>query len=438
MLRRSIFALMLAIPLAAQTTLVKTNRILDVAAGRYLNNQGVLIQNGYIQQLGQYESVRAAAPRDATLLDLGSLTILPGLIDCHTHLLMGAPEKMNGADALILTIAKMSPMKRALLGAKMAKEDVDSGFTIVRNLGHSGIDGDIALRDAINSRWFSGPRILASGRKIVPEGGQAIPVQAGVLESILKEDFLTASNADEGRRDVLENLRVGVDIIKVVVDEGARILNLDTMKAIVEAAHRAGARVAAHATSEIGIQVAIDAGVDSIEHADVATVEQFQAMQKKSIYFVPTLWPKEMVTSWPNLVAVDAPARLLSINADEYFKQYIADQKSKMDRARKAGVKIVFGSDEWFDRPNKTRGEATLQLLAAMTQFGMTPTEAIRAATIDAASLLAVDKVAGSIEAKKFGDLVGIDGDPLQNADDLRRVKFVMKGGRVLRDERQR
>src|SRR5579864_5335890 len=185
MLLRAIAVATLAISAAGQTILVKTARILDVTSGSYASNQGILIQNGFIQQVGAYETVRAAAARDATQLDLGNLTVLPGLIDCHSHLLMGAPEKMNGADALILTITKMSPMKRVLLGAKMAKEDLDSGFIIVRNLGHSGIDGDAALRDAINSHWLPGPRILASGRKIVPEGGQAIPVQAGVLEPIL-------------------------------------------------------------------------------------------------------------------------------------------------------------------------------------------------------------------------------------------------------------
>ncbi|MCU1233802.1 MAG: amidohydrolase, partial [Candidatus Solibacter sp.] len=168
-----------------QTTLVRTTRLLDVKAGRYLTDQGILISDGIIRQVGPFESLRAGAG-NAERLDLPGPTIIPGLIDCHTHLLIAAPEKMNGADALILTIAKLSPSKRALLGAQLARETLESGFTIVRNVGYSGIDGDVALRDAIDNRWVPGPRIQAAGRKIAPQGGQAIPVQNAVLDSILK------------------------------------------------------------------------------------------------------------------------------------------------------------------------------------------------------------------------------------------------------------
>jgi imidazolonepropionase-like amidohydrolase len=437
MLLRLVVVLAGAIPALAQITLVKAARVLDVTAGRYLQNQGIAIESGYIKQVGAFDAVRAANP-DASLLDLGNLTIIPGLIDCHTHLLMAAPEHMNGADALILSITKMSPTKRVLLGAQMAKEDLDSGFVIVRNVGHSGIDGDVSLRDAINNRWIPGPRILASARKIVPRGGQAIPVAEAHLESILKEDFLTASNPDEGRRAVLDNLRVGADWMKVVADEGARILNLETMKAMVEEAHRVSVKVAAHATSPIGIQVSIDAGVDSIEHADAADEKQLQAMRAKGIFLVPTLWPKELAVHWPGLAAVDAPARLKKMDGEAYLKQMMADQQAKMKLVRASHVRIAFGSDEWYDRDNMSRGQATIKLLAAMEQFGMSPLEAIRGATIDAADLLGVKAFAGSIEAKKFGDLVGIDGDPLQHLADIEKVRFVMKGGRVVRDPSQR
>ncbi len=419
----------------SQSTLVKTTRLLDVENGRYLIDQGILIENGYIKQIGPYESVRAAVAGVATI-DLSGTTVVPGLIDCHTHMLDAMPEAMNGADALILTIAKTSPVKRAFLGARMAKQYLDSGFTIVRNVGHSGIDGDAVLRDVINSGWIPGPRILASARKIAPLGGQALPVQDAVLDAILRQDFLTASNPDEGRRAVLDNLRVNVDILKVVVDEGARTINLDTMKAIVEEAHKVGIKVAAHATSEMAIQEAIDSGVDSVEHGDSGTEQQFRAMRDKGIYLVPTLWPRELTQTWPDLVGVDIPERLKHMDREMYLKQNEADQQSKMQRARQAGVKIAFGSDEWVERRGRTRGEAVLLLLAAYQHFGMSPVEALRAATIQAANLLGVGQFAGSIQVKKFGDLVAVDGDPLQNLSDITRVGFVMKGGRVVRDDR--
>jgi imidazolonepropionase-like amidohydrolase len=436
MCRWSTFFLFAALGFS-QTTLVKTTKLLDVKSGRYLTDQGVLIRDGIICQVGPFDAVRSAAPGNAAALDLSGLTILPGLIDCHTHLLIAAPEKMNGADALILTIAKLSPMNRALLGAQLAREDLEAGFTIVRNVGHSGIDGDAALRDAIDNRWVPGPRILASARKIAPEGGQAIPVQSGVLDSILKEEFLTASNPDEGRRAVLANLRVAANWIKAVADEGPRTINLETMKAIVEEAHRGGVRVAVHASSHIGIQIAVDAGVDTIEHADFATEPQFQAMKTKGIFLVPTLWPLELTPHWPDLVAVDAPARLKTINGEVYLKRYAEVQRAKMDLARKTGVKIAFGSDEWFERDGKTRGQATLQVLSALTEFGMSPAEALRSATIDAAEMLHLQNSSGSIEAEKFGDLVGVEGDPLQRLGDIQNVRFVMKGGRVVKDSRK-
>lgn len=437
MLRIPLVLIALVLPAIAQTTLVKAARVLEVSGGRYLQNQGIVIEGGVIKQIASYEAARAAAP-NALLIDLGNLTVIPGLIDCHAHLLIAVPEKMNGADGLILTIAKMTPAKRALLGAHMAKEDLESGFTIVRNVGHSGIDGDAALRDAVDNRWVPGPRIIASGRKIVPHGGQAVLVQEGVLDSILKEEYLTTSNPDEGRRAVLDDLRVGANLIKVVADDGRRTLNLETMKAIVEEAHKANVKVAAHATSQIGIQVSIDAGVDSIEHGDSAVERQFQAMHAKGIFLVPTLSTKELTPHWPVLTAVDASPRLKNIDGEAYLNQYVLAERAKMDGARKAGVRIAFGSDEWFERAGTSRGQATLRLLAAMEQFGMSPAEALRAATIDGADLLGIKDYAGSIEPKKFADIVGIEGDPLQRLGDIVKVKFVMKGGHIVRDETHR
>jgi imidazolonepropionase-like amidohydrolase len=287
----------------------------------------------------------------------------------------------------------------------------------------------------INSGWIPGPRILASGRKIVPQGGQALPLQDAVLDAILRQEFLTASNPDEGRRAVLDNLRVNVDVIKVVVDEGARTIDLNTMKAIVAEAHKVGVKVAAHATSEMAIQEAIDSGVDSVEHGDSGTEQQFRAMRDRGIYLVPTLWPRELTQSWPDLVGVDIPERLKHMDREKYLQQNEADQKAKMERARKAGVKIAFGSDEWVERQGRTRGEAVLLLLGSSQRFGMSPSDALRAASIDAANLLGVGELAGSIQAKKFGDLVAVDGDPLENLSDVAKIRFVMKGGRVVRDD---
>jgi imidazolonepropionase-like amidohydrolase len=423
-------------PAAARVTLIRAGRVLDVKAGRYLADQGILVEGGRIKQLGAFAAVRAAAPGDVVLIDLGKATVLPGLIDCHAHLLAAMDPSINGADELILTIAKYSPAKRVLLGAAMAREDLAAGFTAARVVGHSGIDGDVVLRDGIRNDWVPGPRLVASARKITPAGGQAIPVQSAVLPAILDQEYFAASSPEEGRRAVLENLRAGADFIKVVVDEWPRVLDDDTLKAIVAEAHRAARRVAAHATTRLGIQVAIDAGVDSIEHADEATEQQFQAMRGKGIVLVPTLWPRDLLVVTltttnppPGALHVD-PGALASIK-----DAIVAGGRAKLELARKVGVKIAFGSDMWFGYPDKTRGEATRLLLEALQGFGMPPAEALRAATSEAAELLNVGHLTGSLEAGRYADLIALDGDPLVDLRDLEKISFVMKGGVVVRDD---
>ena len=413
---------------APKATLVKAGRLLDVRAGAYRTNQGIWIDGGRIRQVGAFDEVRAAAPKDIAVIDLGRAAVLPGLIDVHTHLLDAMDPGNAAADSLILTLTKESPTKRALLGAAMAREILDGGFTTVRNVGHSGIDGDVSLRDAIRNGWVPGPRIVAAARKIAPYGGQALPVQSSVIQTLIDLDFLTASHPAEGRRAVLENLRAGADVIKVVADDGGRVIDEETMKAIADEAHRANLRVAVHAMTKLGIQSAIAAGVDSIEHGDEATDEQFAAMARKGIVLVPTVWPKELLP---------VPRTMASLpNIDAQVNAYVAGERTKLDRARKAGVKIAFGSDCWFGFSGKTRGQMTRLVLESLqTSFGMTAADVLRSATVSAAELLNIPGVTGAVEATAYGDLIAVDGDPLANAGDLEKITFVMKGGAVIRDD---
>jgi imidazolonepropionase-like amidohydrolase len=412
-------------PAEPAPTLVRAGRLLDVRAGVYRADQGIWIEGGRIRQVGDFAAVAAAASKDITVIDLSRLTIMPGLIDCHTHLLAAMDPGDGPPDSLILTLAKETPAKRALLGAAMAREMLDAGFTTVRNVGHSGVDGDVALRDAIRSHWIAGPRIVAAARKIAPYGGQALPVQSAVAATFIDQDFLTASSPEEGRRAVLENLRVGADVIKVVVDDWPRIIGDDTLKAIVEEAHRVSVRVAAHATTRVGVQSAIAAGVDSIEHGDEATDAQFQAMRDKHIVLVPTVWPKELLP---------VPRAMTARPDIEAIKDgWVAGERSKLDRARKAGVAIAFGSDNWFGYSDKTRGRATVMVLDAMRRLGMPSIDVMRAATLNAAGLIHMPHVTGLVEADTFADLIGVAGDPLADTRALENVQFVMKDGAIIR-----
>jgi imidazolonepropionase-like amidohydrolase len=424
--------LTLAVAAAAQqpspaAALVRAGRLLDVRAGAYRANQGLWIEGGRIRQVGAFDQVRAAAPKDITVVDLSRAAVLPGLIDVHAHLLDAMDPGNAAPDNLILTLSKDSPTKRALLGAAMAREILEGGFTTVRNVGHSGVDGDISLRDAIGNGWLPGPRIVAAARKIAPYGGQALPVQSGVVQSLIDVDFLTASNPAEGRRAVLENVRLGADVIKVVADDDSRVIDEETMKAIADEAHRAGKRVAVHATTKLGIQSAIAAGVDSIEHGDEGTDQQFQAMRAKGIVLDPTMWPREMLP---------IPRSMANLpNLESIVAGFVNGQRAKLDRARQAGVKIAFGSDMWFGYRQRTRGQATRLVLESLqTSFGMTAADVLRSATVNAAELLDMPGITGAFDEKAFGDLIAVDGDPLANVADLEKIVLVMKGGAVIRD----
>ncbi len=426
--------LVVVVPVRSQSTarssLIRVGRLLDVRAGTYRVDQGIVVEGDRIRQVGAFDAIKAGTPKDATLLDLGRLTVLPGLIDCHAHLLDGMDPENGPGNNLVLTIVTEPPTKRALRGAAMAREVLDGGFTTVRNVGHSGVDGDVSLRDAIRSGWIPGPRIVATARKIAPHGGQALRVQTGLATAILDQEFLTASNPDEGRRAVLENLRIGADVIKVVADDWPRVIGEDTLKAIVDEAHRVSVRVAVHATTKLGIQTAIAAGVDSIEHGDEASDDQLKAMQSKGIVLVPTMWPREML---PVPRALRARPDLEAL-----IDKFVAGERSKLDRARNAGVKIAFGSDMWFGFPDKTRGQATRLLLEALQPFGMSSIDALRTATVNAAELINVSDSVGTLESGKYADVIAVDGDPLADLKELEKVVFVMKGGIVIRNEASR
>ena len=417
-----------------KTTLIKAGRVLDMKAGIYLPNQGVLVAGDRIKDVGSFDSVKARAPQDAVIIDLSQATLLPGLIDTHSHLLCSMEGRWFPAgEAIVMTITRIGPAKRALIGAANARDMLEAGFTAVRNVGHSGVNGDAALRDAIDEGLIPGPRIQAACRKLTPIGGQAVELRSGNAAAIIAEEFLTIGSVEEARRAVRQALADGADVIKVVVDDNNRILNSDEMRAIVEEAHRVKIKVAAHATTQAGVQAAIDGGVDSIEHAEEATEDQFKAMRDKGIFLDPTLSTAQALRDIYLKSLYFSPEETTKFEKD--IKAFIDLSKAKLRRALKAGVKIAAGSDMWMRYPDKKRGEATTVMFEAMVDAGLSQIETIRAATINAAELLGWQDRAGSVEAGKFADLIAVAGDPLKDITELKRVRFVMKGGEVVKNE---
>jgi imidazolonepropionase-like amidohydrolase len=418
---------------APKATLIRAGRLLDVKAGTYREGYGILIEGERIKEVAPFAELRARAPKEVALIDLSAATLLPGLIDAHAHLLAAMKPQWRTDEAILLT-TQMSPASRAYLGARLAREDLEGGVTSVRNVGHSGIDGDAALRDAIEAGWIPGPRLLAACRKISPPGGQAVEMRSEIARAAVAQDYIGVSTPDDARRAVGEILANGADFIKLVVDEENRRLSPEVLKAAVEEAHRAKVKVAAHATGEEAIRDAVEAGVDSIEHGDDADDATLQAMHARGTFLVATvLFSTERFLELRSTRLNVSDAERAGIAA--YFDGNAKKLTGLLARATKAGVKIAAGSDMWFLWPGRTRGEATLLELVGLGERGLSPAAALRAATIDAAELLGWQDRVGSIEPGKLADIVALEGDPLADLASLQRIGFVMKGGEVIRNE---
>ena len=416
---------------AKALVLIKAGRLVDVRAGRLLSDQAILIEGERIKEVGAASLVASHAPTGVRVIDLQRATVLPGLIDCHTHLLSIWDGRLGTDEAGLLAVAQMSMAERALMGAAMAREDLEAGITTVRDLGLSGMNGDVALRDAINAGWVQGPRILASTRKLTPTGGQ-FSTHSVLAREIVEQEFAVVNGPEEARRAVREATYAGADVIKVVIDAGPRVLTLEEMRAIVDEAHRSRVKVAVHATTELGTRTAVEAGADSIEHASIISDQTLQAMKERGIFLVPTDFTAAMIRTIFLTPRNPSPEDLADLEA--FLKGYAENVPQRLRRAMKIGVKIAAGSDMLFKFPGKTRGEASLLLYEALRDEGMPPLEIIRAATVNAAELLGWQDRVGAIEAGKYADLIAVEGDPLTDITELERAKFVMKGGQVIKD----
>jgi len=410
---------------------VKAARLVDVKAGRYVEGVALRVEGEKIAELGPAAAVAAHAGPGALVIDLGPATLLPGLVDCHAHLLANTKGRLRLDENMLAMVAGQSASVRAYVGAQNAREALEAGITSVRNVGHSGYDGDAALRDAIEAGRVPGPRVQAATRKLTPPGGQAFTLRPELAREMVDLEYLPLSGPEQARRAVREALVAGADVIKVVMDVDARVLALDETKAIVEEAHRSKRRVAAHATSELGIQTAIDAGVDSIEHADAATPAMLRQMREKQIALGATDWSAQMLRDLfiaPLTHSEDQKAEM-----EKEIAGWVEQSRSRIARAREAGVRFVMASDMWQEYPGRTRGQASLLVLEGLQAEGVPPAEILRAATSNGAELMGWSDRIGSLEAGKLADVLAVVGDPLADVAVLQKVSFVMKGGRVVR-----
>jgi imidazolonepropionase-like amidohydrolase len=410
---------------APSVVLIKAGRLVDVRAGRVLENQGILVENDRIKSTGPFAEIRGRAPASARLVDLSNSTVLPGLADCHTHVLLQGDITVEDYDVQLL---KESIPYRTIRATVAARNALMNGFTAIRDLETEGaMYADVDVKTAIARGVIPGPRMFVSTRAFSATG--MYPLSGYSWELKMPEGVQIVDGADNIRRAVREQVKYGADWIKIYFDrryymkDGAlhSWVNFtdEEMRAFVEESHRLGRRVAAHAMGREGIDAALRVGVDSIEHGFGLDEELMERMIKQGTYWCPTIYTGVYVAE--GRAAAGAPIWIT-----------MRDLEAKaFNLATRKGVKIAFGTDAGaFPWDINAARE-----FAYMVRYGMTPMQAIQSATIVAAELLEKSDDMGAIEAGKYADIVAVAGDPLRDVTELERVRFVMKGGQIFRNE---
>jgi imidazolonepropionase-like amidohydrolase len=403
---------------AQHRTLVRAAHLVDVKLGKTLDNQTVVVVGDSIQSIGPSDSVKAL--EDDVVIDLGSKTILPGLIDVHTHITMDS--NFDPYHELTWTDGKS-----AIIGVVNARTTLLAGFTSIRNVGADGYT-DVDLRDAINVGWVEGPHMLVSGPPLGITGGHCDEDLLPYRYHYVSEGVADGISAVQQK--VRQNIKYGADLIKICATGGvlskgddpqAAQYTLEEMQAIVADAHRLGRKVAAHAHGAQGILWAATAGVDSIEHGSYINDKAIAVMKKNGTYLVPTLYLEDWVLEKGNLPV--------------FYHQKMLDvskvAKTNIKHAMQAGVKIALGTDAAV----YPHGLNAHELDVYVNQLGMTPVAALQSATVNAADLMGWTAKTGTLEAGKWADIIAVDGDPIKDVKILQNVKFVMKSGVVYKND---
>jgi imidazolonepropionase-like amidohydrolase len=402
---------------APSRTVIRAGQLLDVRTGKTLANQAIVVEDGKIVSVGPDSGAAAGA----TVIDLLSKTVLPGLIDAHTHITY---DPKFGYDRLAISLPR-----EALIGAKNARVTLLAGFTTIRNVGADGFS-DIALRDAINAGDIPGPRIDASGPALSITGGHCddnlLPYEWHATE------IGVADGVENVQHKVREIIKYGADVIKVCATGGVLSLGdnpqasqftQEELRAIIADAHRLGRKVAAHAHGAQGILWATEAGVDSIEHGSYIDDAGIAAMKQRGTYLVPTLY----LSDW---FLENAPKMNVLPSMLAKGKEVMPAARKNIAHAFASGVKVGFGTDAAVYPHGLNAHE-----FAVMVKLGLTPLQSIQAATVNDADLLGWSDKVGVIEPNHYADIIAVDGDPLADVTTLERVKFVMKGGVVYKSE---
>lgn len=397
---------------------VRAARMLDVRTGAFVNDPVIVVEDDKIISVGS----NLSTPAGAQVIDLGNVTLLPGLIDCHTHVLL-QPEDERGAPPVVTK----SQAFRTVQGVAAAKKDLEAGFTTMRDLDSEGAGfADVAVRDGIERGVVPGPRLLVSGNPLTITAGAMN--NAGLNPDIeIPDPSAITDSRDRMIAEVRREVKQGVDWIKIYATGPMRYVDPETLeplaqfsledvRAIVGEAARWHRDVAAHAYGGEGAKNAIRGGVRSLEHGMMMDDEALRLLIEHGTFWVPTL-----MVYVPRVAEDDTELR----------RKIVASHKAVFQKAMRMNVKIAFGTDAGaFEHGTQARE------FRMMVDYGMKPIDAIRAATVRASELLRMEKRIGSIEPGKLADIVAVEGDPLADITALQRVRFVMKAGQVYKSTR--
>lgn len=405
----------------ADDIFIKTGKLLDSENGQWLSEQIIHVSGKRITEV----SPDIVLPEEARIIDLSEYTVLPGLIDAHTHLLYLENPKGDLSTEGIKAIITEGDALRALRGAARAKTFLEVGITTVKDLGNSGQFLDVALKQAIQEGSVPGPRMFVSGPIISSEGGQ----MPGVLRDhrhLVEEEYRVVRGVEDAINAVRENITYGADIIKICSNNTPNntSLTIDEMAAIVKTAHRYRKKVTAHATNNLAVWEAVIAGVDGIEHGYQVADTTLALMAKNGVPLIPTDISKSLLERYLPLSGFEG-------DLEQAIGGYQAAIHDRLKRAIAQGVTIVAGSDMYIDM-NMPQGEGAKNVLLAYFEAGMSPMEVLRAATYHSAKFMEREQSLGVIKKGAFADIIAVKGNLETNfAESLFDVVFVMKDGQV-------
>lgn len=416
----------------SQFQLIHAGKIFDSEAGHFRKDMAVLINGSRIDTVKQWRDVSVAEKSKYTLIDLSAYAVLPGLIDCHTHLLYKEIIWKDNNEAsldLARTLTLDGDAYRALYGAARAKAYLEAGITTVQDLGNSGQFADMALRRAINEGLIPGPRMRCSGPGLSTEGGQ-LPHTIYKHQELVKDEYRVVKNVDDAIQAVRENVNQGANVIKIFSNNTPNntMLSIAEMRAIVEEAHRYNIRVTAHATGNRSVYNAVMAGVDGIEHGYQIEDSVLDLMKKKDVILVPTDGDSLTMLQYFKL---NDPTDSTSIHD---FMEGARSPKNRLNRAFRKGVTIAAGSDDYIDfkLPFSVPSKRTL---IGYHECGIPILDVLKFATINAAKQVNMKTSIGILKKGFYADIIAVDANVENDLELLMKVKFVMKAGREVNNE---